>query len=262
MVSCTKCGVEEPFPFVCSYCGKPFCGDHRLPESHDCEKLWMARPPATAPPPSRQARRNPFGLSGWLTGQPNKYWFSWTELKHLGRGTLLVALVALNFTGFFMLTRVTILLALLFTASFLLHEMAHKFVAQRAGLWSEFRLTVFGALLTAVSIISPLKLIAPGAVMMSGQADTSTVGKVTLAGPLTNIMLGFGFWISSFLVAGLEAKLILSWGAEINAILAIFNLIPLGVLDGQKVMAWNFKWWAVGIGLAVVLFLLRNSPIP
>ena len=260
MVSCTKCGIEEPFPFVCSYCGKPFCGDHRLPESHDCEKLWMARPPSTAPPPSsRQASRNPFQPSGWLTGQPNKYWFSSTELKHLGLGALLVALVALNFTGFFTLTRVTILLALLFTASFLLHELAHKFVAQRAGLWSEFRITVFGALLTAVSIISPLKLIAPGAVMMSGQADTATVGKVTLAGPLTNIVLGFGFWISSFMIADPTNRFIFSWGAEVNAILAVFNMIPFGVLDGQKVMAWNFRMWAVGIGFAVVLLLLNRS---
>ncbi len=257
---CAKCGVEEPIPFVCSYCGKSFCGEHRIPENHDCEKLWMARPPARAPPPPSQTSRNPFQMSGWLTGQPNRYWFSSAELKHLGLGTLLVALVALNFSGsFFVLNRATILLTLLFTASFLLHELAHKFMAQRAGLWSEFRLTLFGALLTAVSIVSPLKLIAPGAVMMSGQADVSTVGKISIAGPLTNITLGFSFWIFSSIVADTGTRFILSWGAEVNAILAVFNLIPFGVLDGQKVMAWNFRWWAVGIGLAVVLLLLNRT---
>ncbi len=97
--------------------------------------------------------------------------------------------------------------------------------------------------------------------MMSGKSDISTIGKVTLAGPLTNVVLGFIFWISSLLVVNPDTRFILSWGAEVNAVLAIFNLIPFGVLDGQKVMAWNFRWWAVGIGLAVVLFLLRNSPM-
>lgn len=255
---CEKCGVEEPFPFVCSYCGKPFCGDHRLPENHDCEKLWMAKPPAKEAQPSRQQGQQPFQLSGWLTGQPNKYWFSSTELKHLAVGTLLVAFVALNFTGSFIPTQLTILLTLIFTASFLLHEIAHKFTAQRNGMWSEFRLTLFGALLTAISIISPLKLIAPGAVVMSGRTDLRTIGKISFAGPLTNIVLGFSFWTLSLLSADPATRFIFSWGAEVNAILAVFNLIPFGVLDGQKVMAWNLKVWGVGISLAVALLLLNR----
>lgn len=34
--ACHFCGKNEPLPFKCSYCGGVFCGDHRIPEKHDC----------------------------------------------------------------------------------------------------------------------------------------------------------------------------------------------------------------------------------
>ena len=36
MVSCDRCGEPLEVPRECSYCGSQLCGDHRLPESHDC----------------------------------------------------------------------------------------------------------------------------------------------------------------------------------------------------------------------------------
>lgn len=38
MAACAKCG-KDSMSFTCSYCGKSFCSDHRLPENHDCDKL-------------------------------------------------------------------------------------------------------------------------------------------------------------------------------------------------------------------------------
>jgi len=38
MAECEKCG-KESMSFICSYCGKSFCSDHRLPENHDCQKM-------------------------------------------------------------------------------------------------------------------------------------------------------------------------------------------------------------------------------
>jgi len=37
MAVCDKCGKEVALPYNCSYCGKNFCGEHRLPENHDCK---------------------------------------------------------------------------------------------------------------------------------------------------------------------------------------------------------------------------------
>ena len=39
MPKCEHCGKEVSFPFVCSYCGKEFCAEDRLPENHQCPKL-------------------------------------------------------------------------------------------------------------------------------------------------------------------------------------------------------------------------------
>lgn len=39
MPKCEYCGKEVLFPFVCSYCGKTFCPEHRLPENHQCSNM-------------------------------------------------------------------------------------------------------------------------------------------------------------------------------------------------------------------------------
>ncbi len=255
---CEKCGVEDPFPFTCSYCGHVFCGDHRLPENHECSKIWLAKPPtkATVEPTGEKLFDTPVYADRYAIQRA--LWFSKTELKHLAAGALLATLVAVNLTGFFIPNWMTLSLSLLFAASFLLHEMAHKFTAQKSGLWSEFRLTPFGALLTAVSIVSPFKIIAPGAVMVSGVSTISTIGRMALAGPLTNITLGSGLWILSLLVPDPVTQRILFWGADVNGMLAFFNLLPLGVLDGQKVVSWNTRVWAAAITLSIVLILLNR----
>jgi len=33
---CNECGVSVYIPWVCNYCGKRHCSDHRLPENHHC----------------------------------------------------------------------------------------------------------------------------------------------------------------------------------------------------------------------------------
>ncbi|MGQ0536723.1 MAG: rhomboid family intramembrane serine protease [Methanobacteriota archaeon] len=43
MTRCATCGVQEPMPFVCRYCGELHCNDHRLPEAHECSGLASAR---------------------------------------------------------------------------------------------------------------------------------------------------------------------------------------------------------------------------
>ena len=36
MTECEVCGKDMFMPFQCNYCGRYFCDEHRLPESHDC----------------------------------------------------------------------------------------------------------------------------------------------------------------------------------------------------------------------------------
>ena len=47
-----------------------------------------------------------------------------------------------------------------------------------------------------------------------------------------------------------------------NALLGTFNLIPLGPLDGVKVIRWNGVVWAVLFIVAVFLMVLIIPRIP
>jgi membrane associated rhomboid family serine protease len=38
---CEYCGFRDPMPFTCKFCGRSYCYNHRLPESHDCQGLAL-----------------------------------------------------------------------------------------------------------------------------------------------------------------------------------------------------------------------------
>jgi hypothetical protein len=39
MAKCDACGKDENLPYQCRRCGQTFCGEHRLPENHNCPGL-------------------------------------------------------------------------------------------------------------------------------------------------------------------------------------------------------------------------------
>lgn len=151
--------------------------------------------------------------------------------------------------------------AAIFLASFILHELAHRIAARRLGLWAEFRLEPFGALLTAISVVSPLKIIAPGAVFIVGSAGLDVIGRVALSGPLTNLALIGIFYLSGLLVPPnlFWLDLILGYGIYVNAIIAVFNLLPFSALDGRKVLVWNKRVWVLTFALSLVILLAAIS---
>lgn len=142
------------------------------------------------------------------------------------------------------------ILSIAFSLSFLLHELAHKFSAQYFNLWAEFRLTMQGALITLISIFLPFKLISPGAVMLAGSGTRETVGKTAISGPITNIIIS----ALCILIALFSQSLFLVV-AFINALLAVFNLIPFGILDGWKVFRWNKIVWAITFAVSIALII-------
>lgn len=181
-----------------------------------------------------------------------------TEIKHLARawGAITLAFTILfvgNITSVstaiitFLLSGVTVGVA------FILHELAHKAVAQHYGLFAEFRSDGKMLLIAIATSFFGIVIAAPGAVMISGHAGVNRTGKVSMAGPLTNIILAAMFLIFDLAVGG---SMLTGFGHMINAWLAVFNMIPFGFFDGAKILLWNKKIYAAMLISAIILLIL------
>ena len=61
-------------------------------------------------------------------------------------------------------------------------------------------------------------------------------------------------------VTGNLAGLVGMIGLQVNAMIAAFNMLPVSVLDGRKVLAWNAGVFAVLIVTAFGVLLLSFYP--
>ena len=141
---------------------------------------------------------------------------------------------------------------------FLLHELAHKWMAQKYGCWAEYRGNRKGLLLALLMGAVGFLIAAPGAVMVAGHVTNRQHGHIAAVGPLTNIALALAALPFYLLLANAAGPL--GWAGAlaqflviINLILGGFNMIPVPPLDGSKIMAWsNAAWGAI---LAAILAL-------
>lgn len=183
--------------------------------------------------------------------------FSLKEVGHLIVGTSIIIGVGLSISPeTFLSPRImpyTLLgLALVFTSTFLLHEIAHKLAAQHYGLWAEFRLTLFGSLISLLSILIPIKVVSPGVVHITGAANREIIGKTSLAGPSVNLALS-----AIFIPLHYYFRTPVTYaGAFLNPFVAFFNLIPYGIFDGEKVYYWNRKAWAISFAASLIFMFL------
>ncbi len=155
-----------------------------------------------------------------------------------------------SFSGFYLNF---VIAALTVGIGFLLHELGHKFVAQKYGCFAEFRSFDSMLLLAIAMSFFGFVLAAPGAVMISGRINKRKNGIISAAGPLVNIALALMFLALSF--AGLPSlfKLVASYGFMINSWLALFNMLPFWLFDGSKVLGWSKTAYALIAASAFVL---------
>ncbi len=153
-----------------------------------------------------------------------------------------------------------IISALTVGIGFLLHELSHKVVAQKYGAIAEFR-SFDPMLILAILMSYFLGVIfaAPGAVMISGgDINIRRYGKISAAGPLTNLVLALLFLFIKSLNLGGTFDILGNYGFFINSWLALFNMIPFWEFDGRKIFAWNKIVWVSIVGIALLfLFVLR-----
>jgi Zn-dependent protease len=179
---------------------------------------------------------------------------------------------------------------------FILHELAHKFTAQRFGYQAAFKADMNGLFLTVIMAAVGFIIAMPGAVMISGRPNTrsgyeyrgpagteddeywdklTSHGKVnrpelyiSIAGVITNLLIALFFiallrshfvpwhlnYYGNFVTDSILTQAAY-YGFMINIVLAAFNMIPFGPLDGAKVLRANPIVWAI-IGLPVIFFWL------
>ncbi|PIN85440.1 MAG: hypothetical protein COV47_02215 [Candidatus Diapherotrites archaeon CG11_big_fil_rev_8_21_14_0_20_37_9] len=133
---------------------------------------------------------------------------------------------------------------------FILHELAHKYVAINYGAHAEFRAWRQGlilALALAFFTNGSFVFAAPGAVYVFGRNITvKQNAMISIAGPITNlaIVLFFGILYGMLNPTGFIEAIIVS-AMYVNFFLAAFNMIPIYPLDGSKVFMWSKGIWLI-----------------
>jgi Zn-dependent protease len=148
---------------------------------------------------------------------------------------------------------------------FILHELAHKFTAMKYGFWAEFQKNnLMLVVAVALAALAGVVFAAPGATMIYAPSLTREQnGKISAAGPVTNLLLCIPFALILFLGSAVDIRFmglnIISTlgmiGLQVNAMIAAFNMLPVSVLDGKKVLAWNPVVFIVLIGASFGILL-------
>ncbi|HIG20001.1 MAG TPA: metalloprotease [Candidatus Poseidoniales archaeon] len=170
----------------------------------------------------------------------------------LGQGNALLVTIPLYFA----------LAIVAFGPAFIIHELAHKFVARHYGCWAEFRADPAG-LRTGVLIAFFIGFLfmAPGAVMVAGNVNRRQNGMISLAGPASNLCMWLlGLPVLLLIPEGGVLGIAVYYWMVANAILGAFNMLPFGPLDGRKIKEWSGPVFWVFLTIFLGLVYLTILP--
>ena len=201
--------------------------------------------PATAPPPRGgsgavkiAAVASTVGLLGLAKGKS-----ALLLLKGLKLGPFLLTSFSMMAMVAFEAQRSGWLFGVGFVLMILVHELGHAVAIRRAGLAAGYPVFIpfFGAMIA-----------------LKGQPRSSLVeAQIAIAGPIAGTGAALAM-AAAFLV--FEDRLWLAL-AYTGFMLNLFNLIPLGPLDGGRVaQVFSRSMWVVGLALMIALFVIYPSP--
>lgn len=150
---------------------------------------------------------------------------------------------------------------------FIFHELGHKFTAMKYGIWAEFKLWPQGLLFALITSFFGFVFAAPGATYIYGQPTEDINGKISIAGPIVNIVLALIFLAICIAVypsafyseSSAWIFIVCTIAYSINSFLALFNLLPIGNLDGAKILRWNVGVWIIIIAIAGIMTVMHRT---
>jgi len=149
-------------------------------------------------------------------------------------------------------------ITLIVALSFIPHELMHKFTAIRYKAFARYEMWKNGLLFALfMAVAFGFVFAAPGAVVIYTayrsnygfhQVNLSTRqnGIISSAGVVANLTIA-GIFLLLAPQNALAKNII-----NINAFLAMFNLLPIPPLDGSKVVWWNIPVWLALMGLSLM----------
>lgn len=161
--------------------------------------------------------------------------------------------------------------------SFVLHELMHKFTAERYGAIAGFRTSPYGLTITLISSFLGFLIGIPGATIIYTHTFTKREdGIVSIAGPLTNFAIFLVFLaVGLALFPNFLSNVLQTFSSSfhelpylqnmvnmvlfVNIYLAFFNMLPIYPLDGSKVLRWNKLAY---LGIISIIFLLFALVLP
>lgn len=202
--------------------------------------------------------------------------FSVNEIRDLFISFLIISLAfSLLYSGldYVSLTNIVPMVMVGVGLGFILHEISHKLIAMRYGYWAEYKTWTPGLFIALISSLFGFIFAAPGAVHIYSQYMTDKEdGIISISGPITNIILSLIFLVIVLVLSSSYSGLLNQFigvpywismlfttctlGFSINAFLALFNLLPISILDGVKVFRWDpFMWLATFAVAGILVFL-------
>ncbi len=122
---------------------------------------------------------------------------------------------------------------------FILHELAHKFVAIKYYCSARFKANDSMLLLAILVSFAGFIFAAPGYVLINGNINKKQSGIISFAGPFSNFLLALVFLPGFLIFENVLLSFFFFQGFFINSWLGLFNLIPFRPFDGFNVYKWN-----------------------
>ena len=171
--------------------------------------------------------------------------------------TILVLTLAFSYSGAGTMEEFLIILPTVLTTSVvvgLIKNLLMELIARLQGVWAEYRLWYLGlTTFTFSTLIFKTPFSSPSRIIHHDPLSTTKTGGVTAT---ASVMIALGFAAVFYLIQILGFPLIGSIGLASCLLSAFFETIPIPLMNGKDIWAWNKIIWTAVFLVSLILYTL------